>query len=145
MTGVGQGGPVREQLRRTKGWRMPENTVSVARPGRWGNPFQIGGWFKVGTGAGRPGFAWLQAAEGYQDSTFTLVQTREQAVAMFRLYNERYPLLPIRFDPIRGKNLACWCPLDQPCHADVLLELANPAAIRALEPVREMHGLREGV
>lgn len=28
---------------------------------------------------------------------------------------------------LRGKNLACWCPLDQPCHADVLLELANMA------------------
>jgi hypothetical protein len=27
--------------------------------------------------------------------------------------------------PLRGKNLACWCPLDQPCHADVLLDLAN--------------------
>jgi hypothetical protein len=26
---------------------------------------------------------------------------------------------------LRGRNLACWCPLDQPCHADVLLELAN--------------------
>ncbi|MGO8055976.1 DUF4326 domain-containing protein, partial [Rhizobium leguminosarum] len=26
---------------------------------------------------------------------------------------------------LRGKNLACWCPLDQPCHADVLLEIAN--------------------
>jgi hypothetical protein len=26
---------------------------------------------------------------------------------------------------LRGKNLACWCRLDQPCHADVLLELAN--------------------
>lgn len=28
---------------------------------------------------------------------------------------------------LAGKNLACWCPLDQPCHADVLLELANRA------------------
>lgn len=28
-------------------------------------------------------------------------------------------------EPLRGKNLACWCPLDQSCHADVLLELAN--------------------
>lgn len=26
---------------------------------------------------------------------------------------------------LRGRDLACWCPLDQPCHADVLLELAN--------------------
>jgi hypothetical protein len=26
---------------------------------------------------------------------------------------------------LRGKNLGCSCPLDQPCHADVLLEIAN--------------------
>jgi hypothetical protein len=34
---------------------------------------------------------------------------------------------PTLLDPLRGKNLACWCPLDQPCHADVLLEFANHA------------------
>lgn len=28
-------------------------------------------------------------------------------------------------EELRGKDLACWCPLDQPCHAEVLLELAN--------------------
>jgi hypothetical protein len=28
-------------------------------------------------------------------------------------------------EPLRGKDLACWCPLSEPCHADVLLELAN--------------------
>jgi len=28
---------------------------------------------------------------------------------------------------LRGKDLACWCPLDKPCHADVLLRLANKA------------------
>ena len=33
--------PVRVQLSRKKGWRMPENTVSVARPGRWGNPWPL--------------------------------------------------------------------------------------------------------
>jgi hypothetical protein len=26
---------------------------------------------------------------------------------------------------LKGKNLACWCPLDQPCHADILLRIAN--------------------
>ena len=31
--------------------------------------------------------------------------------------------------PLRGHDLACWCPLDQPCHADVLLELANPSSL----------------
>lgn len=29
------------------------------------------------------------------------------------------------FGTLRGKNLACWCPEGQPCHADVLLEVAN--------------------
>jgi len=31
----------------------------------------------------------------------------------------------INLEELRGKNLACWCPLDKPCHADILLELAN--------------------
>lgn len=37
------------------------------------------------------------------------------------------PRLPVPPDlaPLRGRDLACWCPLDQPCHADVLLDLAN--------------------
>jgi hypothetical protein len=26
---------------------------------------------------------------------------------------------------LRGVNLVCWCPLDQPCHADVLIKIAN--------------------
>lgn len=26
---------------------------------------------------------------------------------------------------LRGKDLACFCPLDKPCHADVLIEIAN--------------------
>lgn len=30
--------PDRVQLRRTRGWRMPPNTVKVCRPGKWGNP-----------------------------------------------------------------------------------------------------------
>lgn len=30
---------------------------------------------------------------------------------------------------LHGKDLACWCPLDQPCHADVLLEIANTTAV----------------
>jgi hypothetical protein len=37
---------------------------------------------------------------------------------------------PPTLDDIRcdlaGKNLACWCKPGEPCHADVLLDLANP-------------------
>jgi hypothetical protein len=43
-----------------------------------------------------------------------------EAMRRFRKYAERCDLAPLR-----GKDLACWCPLDQPCHADVLLELVN--------------------
>lgn len=109
--------PVRVQLSRKKGWRMPPNTVSVARPGKWGNPFKVG--------------EITLEHDGICD-----VGTPEKAVRLFR---ERLEF-NLNFGPelhkllwraelrkLRGKNLACWCPLDQPCHADVLIELANTA------------------
>jgi hypothetical protein len=112
--------PVRVQLRRTKGWRMPGNTVSVARgPGRvFGNPFTI----KNAKGVGRlrpeqvPAFVvacfriWLDGGR----ADWMGRDSDAAAAALLRLLPE-----------LRGKNLACWCPLDQPCHADVLLEIAN--------------------
>jgi len=107
--------PKRIQRKRTKGWRMPENTVSVCRPGRWGNTFQVGST------------AWIPV-----DSFGTWSKephpplTREEAVQCFR-YSATFQAreFPGLFEPLRGKDLACWCRLDQPCHADVLLELAN--------------------
>lgn len=94
--------PRRIQLRRVKGWRLPANTVVVARPGRWGNPFPI-----------QPGF-----------------RDRATALALYaQLINELGE--PFRAEVRRhlaGRNLACWCPLDVPCHADLLLEIANPHA-----------------
>lgn len=103
--------PVRIQLQRRKGWRMPANTVSVARPTKWGNPYRIV----------TPAFGSMER------------ETRAGAVAAFRL--RLVGLLAIGavdLSPLRGKNLACFCRLDQPCHADVLLEFANkPAATGA--------------
>jgi len=93
--------PIRVQLRRTKGWRMPENTVSVARPGKYGNPFKIG--------------------------DFNVTNSTD-AVHLFRRWMVDRMVVgptPPNIDALRGKNLACWCPLSRPCHADVLLELAN--------------------
>jgi hypothetical protein len=94
--------PKRIQVRRVKGWRMPANTVYVGRPTKWGNPFPVA------------------------------VYGREEAVRRFEAqYREslmREPIITRQMldRDLRGKNLACWCPLDQPCHADVLLRLANP-------------------
>ncbi len=95
--------PIRIQLRRTKGWKMPENTVSVARPSAWGNPFVV-------------------KFDPHSDYS---PQTRAEAVKMFRASVDK-GLMRIKIrSELQGKNLACYCPLSEPCHADVLLELAN--------------------
>ncbi|RDC59810.1 hypothetical protein HME9302_00031 [Alteripontixanthobacter maritimus] len=107
--------PVRVQLSRKKGWRLPPNTASVARPHKWGNPFVLE-WnerlrrFQVIRG----GLVLHQCKDRFEAAHF--------AVSGFD--NEIVGNLPV--EELRGKNLACWCRLDQPCHADVLLELANP-------------------
>jgi hypothetical protein len=89
----------RIQRKRTKGWRMPPNTVYVGRPSHWGNPWRVGMWNGAAT-------VTLEAS---------LFQYRAWATDL--MANDL-------LDPLRGKDLACWCPLDQPCHADILLELA---------------------
>lgn len=107
--------PKRIQRKRTKGWKMPKGAVYVGRPSKWGNPFEVGHDVTAKEAVDRfvvhlaSYFGWVE---------------REIAKAF-------YPL-PVKstemrdwLKPLRGKDLACWCPLSQPCHADVLLELAN--------------------
>jgi hypothetical protein len=110
--------PIRVQRQRVKGWKMPPDTVSVTRPGRWGNRFKVGEVVQR--------FSKEKICE-----TFT-IKTNAQAVAFYREYLEGHLANPpaakiVRagLEELRGKNLACFCALDQPCHADVLLELAN--------------------
>lgn len=116
--------PIRIQRKRTRGWRLPPNTVIVSRPTKWGNPF-----VSHGDGA-------------------TMVPSI--AVGCFRSLLEKekawfsVPLpwpagkIPAQLTTVedvkrelRGKDLACWCPLTDsqgnlvPCHADILLEIAN--------------------
>lgn len=115
--------PERVQLSRRKGWRMPPNTVSVARPGKWGNPFTVRGCRAAGfvgtdaelaarvVGAFR---AWLTSPHWRENWSGPEAERRRNTILS-------------ELPSLRGKNLACWCPLDQPCHAAVLLELANAA------------------
>lgn len=104
----------RIRLSRKRGFKLPPNTVNVARPSRWGNPFVVG-----------------------------VHGTREECVRLFRLLCGGYWCISAgpecadaqkRFMAfakkniwrLRGKDLACWCRLDgKPCHADVLMEAAN--------------------
>lgn len=110
--------PIRIQLRRTKGWRMPPNTVAVTRgPGRiFGNPFTVADARDTGLRGDLNAFVvdcfanWLRGDR----SNWMGQESDATAALMLRSLGE-----------LRGKNLACWCPLDQPCHADVLLEIAN--------------------
>lgn len=115
--------PVRVQRKRTKGWRMPEGAVYVGRPTKWGNPYVVG--------------AVLCDRTAYDDNG--RVRDRQHAVDLYRRWIEgatgglRTSFGPTSSafltmgDPrdLAGRDLACWCPVDQPCHADVLLDLAN--------------------
>jgi hypothetical protein len=113
--------PHRVQLSRKKGWRMPPNTVSVARPGKWGNPFKVSECREAGFVGSDEDIAarCVEAFRVWIDTPYwrTNWQGEESEKA-------RSALLSGLTD-LRGKNLACWCTLDAPCHADVLLEIAN--------------------
>lgn len=103
--------PVRIQRKRTKGFRLPENTVSVTRPGMWGNPFK----------AGRVGPLGREPLDNAGAVGFFRVMFDDEDLRLAAGYSP--PSIISAF--LRGKNLACFCALNQPCHADVLLELAN--------------------
>ena len=119
----------RIQRRRTKGWRMPEGAVYVGRGSKWDNPYMARQCCSV-TFYVRNLYdpaLWTVFSRLSGDGVGPAFRSRREAVieAMrrFRKYAERCDLAPLR-----GKDLACWCRLDQPCHADVLLELANKGA-----------------
>jgi hypothetical protein len=92
--------PRRIQLSRKRGWRKPPNTISVARPSIWGNPFK--------------------ATEDYPV---------ERAIADYEKWLHTDPkglkILCAAKAELPGKNLACWCKIESPCHADVLLRAMN--------------------
>lgn len=96
--------PGRVQMRRDRPWRRDHpDAVIVARPSKWGNPFRV----------------------GYQG-----IRCRSDAVWAFETWLHdsfagKQMMLEARQE-LRGRDLACWCPLGVPCHADVLLRYANP-------------------
>jgi hypothetical protein len=122
--------PRRVQLSRRKGWRMPENTVKVSRPGKWGNPFRVG---EDGTAA--------ECVNSYRALLSGYVCLTSKAD--LELQHKTRAVVVACLDELRGKNLACWCRADKPCHADVLLELANAQADRSPEGQDAERGLIE--
>jgi hypothetical protein len=102
----------RVQRERTRGWKMPENTVYVGRPSKWGNPW-------------KPEQYWDAGFSGSAEVAIKYCIEAYKAWLLGQKHWAHGQLAPIpNVAELRGKNLACWCALDQPCHADVLLELA---------------------
>jgi hypothetical protein len=104
--------PQRIQRKRTKGWKMPAGAVYVGRPTKWGNPF------RVGTPDRDNCMVCLDRAEA-------VAKYRSELTTFANTVNFTGCTLAEIRSELRGKDLACFCPLDQPCHSDVLLELAN--------------------
>jgi hypothetical protein len=100
--------PHRIQRKRVRGWKMPENTMYVGRPSVYANPFLS------------------------EHSKVHSPKVLEAVMSVYRMHVEHLVKQdPDFLQPLKGKNLACWCPLYNPkwdrvyCHADVLLEMAN--------------------
>lgn len=122
--------PIRVQRSRAKGWRKPVLAVYVGRPSYWGNPFVVGATTPAG---------WVDPPVGG-----IYVRDRAHAVELLRDYlawrqaqprgwyrttpGPNYPWEYQIRESLAGRDLICWCPLDQPCHADVLLRIAAGGA-----------------
>lgn len=106
--------PVRHQRKRSRGWRLPPGAVIVTRGTKWGNPFRIG----------HEALPIIGSGDGCRAAGHPIrVRNAAHAVELFRAH-VRGREDEIKAD-LRGKDLICWCPHGQHCHADVLLEIAN--------------------
>lgn len=103
--------PTRHKRSRTPGSKLPPGVVCVTRGTKWGNPHIVGAF-------GVDGMPYEPVGPNGI--------TAEEAVALYRADARAWlQANPRALDQLRGKDLACWCDLDAPCHADVLIELAN--------------------
>jgi hypothetical protein len=127
MTMTANAMPIRIQRSRAPGWRMPENTVYVGRPTIFGNPYDakrygrelcLALFRETATGCWNPS---LIPYNGLRDQWMAWIYDHH-CDWLKRI--GQHPIEEIRI-ALKGKNLACWCPLDKACHADILLEIAN--------------------
>lgn len=105
--------PKRIQRKRTKGWKMPPNTVYVGRGSKFGNM-----WLITKTHSA------LQACQLYSVTIHSIFDRYDTNEPEDELSSNQVELVD-SIRKLKGKNLVCWCSIDQPCHADILLEIAN--------------------
>jgi hypothetical protein len=135
--------PSRIQRKRTKGSKLPPNTVVVTRPGKWGNPFNLKSaehcWTAIvhgfkGDKRGRAAAsvvmyaAWIKQGKAVEIDCGLTCESKSQT---FRAASS--PVIKTFVPPtiaeikaeLRGRNLACFCKVGDPCHGDWLFEVAN--------------------
>jgi len=123
--------PKRIRRSRAKGWTLPDNAVIVDRTSRWGNPFVVS---KDGTTAQCVRW-YAMLLQGYLVMGKDNCDTQDAAFKVLRAEADKgWPTL-------KGKDLACWCALDKPCHADVLLHAANGWPLDLVDYMRS-HGYK---
>jgi hypothetical protein len=124
----------RVQRKMIKGWRMPEGAVYVGRPTKWGNPFKVVGDMIYGNASHRRKFLdpWILIEPDENDFIDWRLPTKDIIISLYEKWlagNDNNFIIPppteIELLSLRGRDLACFCRLDQKCHADVLLELTN--------------------
>lgn len=109
----------RIQRKRTKGWRMPKNTIYVGRPTKFGNPFKVENGRLLSFNVNLK--KWV-SYPGIYDETAAVVMYERWIKK--QEYSTGLPTAP-DYSVLKGKNLACFCSPNKPCHADILLKLAN--------------------
>lgn len=120
--------PKRIQMSRQRPWRADNpDAVIVARPSKWGNPISLGD-----VGAQYPSLNDRQVATMVVRDFEALARRGSMYLPNWRFLGGSrgpvtwtYPSLDEIHSELAGRDLACWCELDMPCHGDVLLELAN--------------------
>ena len=81
--------------------KIPPDAIYVGRPSKWGNPIRIDSF-----------------------------HNRREVIRLYRIWLEDKIKRDVHYlDELKDHDLVCWCaPL--PCHADVLLELANAQPVQ---------------
>jgi hypothetical protein len=119
----------REQRKRVKGYKQPENCLYCGRPTKWGNPFRLtpDGWiqcYSINRNILDPWILWSMCGGFKIEDIIELYEywiTNELKTAGYG-----YLPTPPDINELRKYDyLSCFCPLDQPCHCDVLIRLLN--------------------
>ena len=101
---------------------MPANAKYVGRPTKWGNPFRLAkdGVIMCLTNYGK----WIYWSLSGEYDIGYIVWLYERWITG-KLSKYRFLPDPPDIEELRGFDLACWCPLEKPCHVDILITLLN--------------------